>query len=205
MSLRVCFYGRGDTGSYIVRALQIAEMRSGWTATSRLLAEHYMDCDVVCFVKLLERRKVELLRQLGKRVVLDLLDCWNQPDDGLRLSDLEAAQAFFSARLRALKFDAVIYPNRAMRDDLAHLLPPGEVIYHHYHPDLEERVVPVREQARTVGYQGRANYLGEWRGEIEAATALYSRALQEARPPRPGSRAGDRAHQRSASPPGARA
>lgn len=167
MAPRVCFYGRAGTGSFEVRGRQVAAARPGWWSTAALSPDDLLDADVVVFVKRLEPRKQRLVRALGKRVVHDIVDDWRQPEDDLLVRDLAGARALFARRLGGLAADAVIYPSRAMAEDLGDLLPAGEVIDHHFRPGLAP--APLRERVEVVAYEGDPRFLGRWRDELAAA------------------------------------
>ena len=167
MNLRVCFLGRPAAGSFQARAVQVAACREGWSAASAFGPELVLAHDLFVFVKWAAPRPMHLLRGLGKRVVFDLLDGWEQPADDRRVRDLGGARALYHARWGEVPADAVIYATRAMQEDLEALFPPGRVIYHHFRPGLEP--VALRETPRLVGYEGEERYLGPWRGELERA------------------------------------
>lgn len=110
---------------------------------------------------------MRLLSALGKVVLFDALDCWRQPEDGVANDSLDKIRLWFEQFFRDLPVDGVIFANRTMAEDLRDLVPNPSFIYHHYRPTL--RPVAVREQARVVGYEGEAAYLGPWRAIIESA------------------------------------
>lgn len=150
-----------------MRGRQVASSRPGWWSTTTLRPEDILDADVVVFVKRVEPRKQRLLRALGKRVVHDIIDDWRQPEDDLRVVDRAGARAVLGERLRGLAADAVIFPSRAMAEDLHDLLPPGEVIDHHFRPGLTP--APLRERVQVVAYEGEPRFLGPWHVELDRA------------------------------------
>jgi hypothetical protein len=164
---RVLFVGKPSMGSWWIRARQIASARPHWAAAQHLTAAEIAAADVIVFVKTTRPRAMRLLRALGKVVVWDVLDCWRQPDDGLRLTSISRIRDWFAGLRRHLDLDGAIFPNRAMRDDLGDLVPNPVTIYHHSRPGLATAVV--REPARIVGYEGDPAYLGEWRAVVERA------------------------------------
>ncbi|MBK8101486.1 MAG: hypothetical protein IPK26_30770 [Planctomycetes bacterium] len=163
----VCFFGVPAMGSWKVRADQIATMRARWHATGSLEPHDILTHDVFCAVKRPFRNRLRLLQAMGKLCVYDVVDCWQQPQDGLDHADAPAVRRFFEKFFADLPVDSVIFPNRTMHDDLGDLVPNPTFIYHHFWPGMEP--IEVREQARIVGYQGAPNYLGEWRPIVERA------------------------------------
>lgn len=164
---RVCFLGDGCSGSWRIRAEQVADCVEQWRALpTRLLNERLADqFDVFCFVKRLDAALASELRARGKTVVYDLVDPWKQPDDGLTYQTLEEVLAFWQVILSGLPVDGVIFPNWTMRNDLGHLVPNAVTIYHHSRPRLKP--ITIRRRAKRVGYEGRAEYLGPWRESME--------------------------------------
>lgn len=159
---RVCFLGDGVSGSYVMRAEQIASTRSEWTAmrTERFRSGVLDAYDVFVIVKRYRRQLAELLQEHGKLVVYDVVDPWLQPDEGLEHDTLPRAIAFFSDLLRGQAVDGVIFPNEAMLGDYAHLVSNPIRLYHHFR--AESRPIEVRREVRTLGYEGRADYLGDF-------------------------------------------
>jgi hypothetical protein len=164
---RVCFFGVPALGSWKVRAQQVASARPEWRATGALEPQDVVDHDVFCAVKRPFRNRLRLLRALGKLCVYDVVDCWTQPEDGLRYRDLPAIREYFAKFLGGLPVDGVVFSNRTMFEDLGDLVPNPTYIYHHFWPGLEP--IEVRERARVVGYQGAANYLGPWHAAVQRA------------------------------------
>lgn len=165
----MCFVGRAQAGSYQARAVQLAACRPEWSASPQLTPEQILGHDLFVFVKWAAPRPMRLLRRLGKRVVFDLLDGWEQPADDRRVRDLAGARALYHARQGELDLDAVIFATRAMQEDLGSLWPAGEVIYHHHRPGLAP--VALRETPRLVGYEGEPAFLGPWADELQRACA----------------------------------
>lgn len=157
--VRVCFSGRDLGGSWLIRGAQMAATRLNWAAIPEPAPKIWDKFDVFCFVKHPVPELMKALKDRGKKVVLDVVDGWRQPEEDRECSDAETARRLFSEKWAGLPADAWIYPNQAMWEDLSGRF-PGTAIYHHYYPGL----VPTapREQARVVGYQGEARFLGPW-------------------------------------------
>lgn len=158
-------------GSWKIRAKQVATARPEWHSTGDLEPYDIVHHDVFCAVKRPFRSRLQLLAAMGKTVIYDVVDCWQQPADGLRYRDLPAIRAWFGEFVRDLPVHGVIFPNRTMREDLGDLVPNPTTIYHHYWPGMEP--IEVRERARLVGYQGEPEYLGPWQAVIERICARH--------------------------------
>src|SRR5262245_46535447 len=117
---RVCFLGDGASGSWQIRAQQVAGTRLEWTAlaTREFRQRHLEQFQIFCFVKRLDRELAARLRAAGKLVVYDVVDPWKQPDDAVRCATLPAVIGFFRRFLAGLPLDGVIFPNAAMKADL---------------------------------------------------------------------------------------
>lgn len=162
-----CFFGVPAMGSWQVRARQVASTRPQWTAVGEPAPATMLGHELFCAVKRPFRRRLRLLRALGKTTVYDVVDCWSQPEDGLRHPDQPSIRRYFEQWFADLPVDGVIFPNRTMCEDLGDLVPNPTWIYHHYWPGLEP--IELRPRARVVGYQGEPHYLGPWRAVIERA------------------------------------
>jgi len=160
-----CFFGVPAMGSWKIRAKQVATARPAWHSAADLDPYDVITHKVFCAVKRPFRTRLRLLRALGKVTVFDVVDCWAQPDDGLRYRDLPAIRRYFTEFFADLQVDGVIFPNRTMLEDLGDLVSNPVCIYHHFWPDLAP--IEVRKRAQTVGYQGESSYLGPWREVVE--------------------------------------
>ncbi|MBX3414322.1 MAG: hypothetical protein KF708_16665 [Pirellulales bacterium] len=160
--VRVCFLGDGVSGSWQMRAAQIAEMNPAWEAlaTKDLRAGDVARFDLFCIVKRFDAAKAEWLRSQGKAVVYDVVDPWKQPEDGEAHPTLNDAIAYFRRLLVPMPVDGVIFPNATMLGDLGQLVPNPVHLYHH-HRVYQEPIIVCR-QAQRVGYEGREDYLGPW-------------------------------------------
>jgi hypothetical protein len=173
MTPRVCFLGDGKSGSWQVRARQVAAARPGWLARATRGARwrELLRCDLVCFVKRFDRLLASRLQDAGKLVVYDVVDPWKQPEDGLRHAALPAAIGFFRRLLADLPCDGVIFPNAAMKADLGPFVPQPVTIYHHSRPGL--RPIGLKPRPAVLGYEGVPEYLGPWRAAAERVCARH--------------------------------
>lgn len=161
----ICFFGPPKMGSWRIRARQVASARRTWRSAADLEPHDIVACDLFVAVKRPARPRLAFLRALGKATVFDVVDCWAQPADGLRYTDLPSIRRWFAEFCHGLPVDGVIFPNRTMYEDLGDLVPNPTFVYHHFWPGLEP--IEVRERARVVGYQGEPAYLGPWHDAIE--------------------------------------
>lgn len=169
--MKVCFIGTGNAGSWIVRGKQVAKACGDWTARqlTDLTAADIANHDLFCFVKHFHQKLAKKLRQRGKKVVYDVIDCWRQPQDGQKYRSVDSIISLFRKRLGNLEIDGIIFANKTMLGDLGQFMPNPVAIYHHHKPWLEPIVV--KAQAQTVGYEGDVAYLGEWQPALIMACA----------------------------------
>lgn len=154
-------------GSWKIRAQQIATARPTWSSAGGLAPDTILGHEVFCAIKRVSRSRLRLLKRLGKVVLYDVLDCWQQPQDGLLCTDMDKVLRYFEGYFADLPLDGTIFPNRTMMADLGHLVPNPVCIYHHFWPGMEP--IEVRPRARIVGYQGAEAYLGPWHRVVERA------------------------------------
>lgn len=167
--IRVCFTSKSSAGAWKIRGEQFASMRSNWVAINRPNRSELMGIDLVCFVKKPSPDVLSLVRELRIPFVLDIVDSWAQPNDGLAVNGAESARNLFAPVWKNIDADAYIFPNRRMERDLGSLVGSRTVIYHHYWPNIPSN--PVRETVSTIGYEG-ADYLGEWEDRIRTYCSL---------------------------------
>ncbi len=157
--VRVCFAGF-PSGSWEIRGKQIAACRTNWTERrdyERLDLDAY---DVFCFVKFPLPSLIRALHRRGKIVVLDVLDSWLQPEEGLLCANVGDARKLYEKKWSRNRFHAYIFPNLTMMADLGSLTPQRSFIYHHYRPGLAP--IEVRECVKRVGYEGNPSFLGPY-------------------------------------------
>lgn len=171
--LNVIFCGYGEkvsSGAWKMRAEQIASRRTNWQAITIPTEEQLATADLVCFVKKPNNELIKLARALGRTVIYDVIDSWKQPHNNRAASNMAEARQFFRNHWKHFdKFDGHIFATRRMYEDLSALSRYPTYIYHHSNPLL--KVSPLREIAKTVGYQGDERFLGRWRPIIEELCA----------------------------------
>lgn len=161
--LKVLFTGRGTSGSWQIRGVQIAEAMGAQAMPMASL----VDCraaDVIIGVKRIPDDLLHRIRESGKPFVWDVVDSFPQP----KCSAWSAAESIAWVRESAarLRPDFIIWPNDRMRAD-ANL--GGATIYHHHRPGIQ--VNPIRERLETLGYEGSVKSLGKLVPAIEKECA----------------------------------
>ena len=159
----VLFTGKGTSGSYAIRAQQLAHAL-GAPEKPRATADDIARAELVVVVKRLPDGMLATLRAAGKPWVWDCVDAYPQPE--CSTWNRQQAIDWMRAELARLQPDAVIWPNARMCDDIA-WTGPQEVIYHHHRPGIARN--PIRERIKTVAYEGRPAYLEGWEKPIADA------------------------------------
>lgn len=163
---RVLFIGKSrKAGSWAMRGEQIAATRSQWSSSFTARPADLLKCDIVCFVKHVDRAVYSLARKMKKICVYDVIDSWPQPDAYAVYQNRFQAVQFFTQKWKAFDWDALIFANRYMQSHLGHLAPESITIYHHYRPGI--LINPIRPVVKRIGYEGNANYLGVWKTRLE--------------------------------------
>ena len=173
VSVLFCGFGPlSDTGAWRVRAEQIAARRTNWTAIKVPTEAELKRHDIICFVKKPSFDVHDAAKRLGKMTVYDVVDGWNQPEENNAANTMGEARRHFSNRWQDwARYDAHIFANRRMWEDLSTLSRCPTYIYHHSNPELTMALL--RETAQIVGYQGAEEFLGEWRPVIEEACTAH--------------------------------
>lgn len=157
--MKILFTGSGTSGSYQIRAEQMAAAL-GARAVAMASVEDCRAADVIVVVKRVPEQLLLNIRKSGRPWVYDIVDAYPQPKCTAWVKDV--AQAWLKEHLRGLRPDFVIWPNERMQEDAGGR---GAVIYHHHRPEI--KVNPIRERIWTIGYEGAAAYLEGWREAIE--------------------------------------
>lgn len=158
--MRVLITGKGGSGSWAIRGVQIGTAIGAHVepmASSLQIAA----ASVVIGVKRIPDSLLKAIHASGTPLIWDVVDSYPQPECSEWTR--EQSIAWLHAELDRLKPSAVIWPNAAMADD-AGWNGLQEVIYHHHRPGIE--VNPIREQIRTIAYEGSPRYLEGWERAI---------------------------------------
>lgn len=161
--MNLLFTGRGTSGSWIVRGQQLSAACDG-TAKPNATQKECRAADIIVAVKRMGAQQLAAIQSSGKPWVLDVVDMYPQP--ACTAWSRENAIAWVKHQLKAFKPTGVIWPNQRMKDDCDSGI-HGMVLPHHYRPDIA--INPIREQVKTVGYEGSARYIGEWLEPITKA------------------------------------
>lgn len=162
--MNILMTGRGTSGSWQIRGLQLGK------AIGATVTPDALDCaayDMAVLVKRPVGNLVERLHRAQVPIVWDIVDAWPQPygNDW----NQEACLKWLTDQVRAIRPAAIVAATNAMARDCSRFGLPVLWLPHHSRPG--QRTNPVRQVVRTVGYEGGANYLGQWRQKVEAACA----------------------------------
>lgn len=141
--------GKGTSGSWAIRGQQLGAA-VGAVVAPQASREQIEAADIAVVVK----RLPDNVRYL-RRWVWDLVDFFPQPN----LWSREEGVAWVRAKIAQHKPTGVIFPNQKMASD-CRVPVPHTVIYHHHRPGIVTN--PIREQVKTVGYEGCTDYLAEY-------------------------------------------
>jgi hypothetical protein len=161
----ILFTGRGTSGSWQVRGVQLGEA-CGATVKARANLQDCQQADYIVAVKRAAPDLLYAIRQSGRPWALDVVDMYPQP----MCTGWHQAKAirWVKTQIAELQPTGVIWPNARMREDCDTGL-PGIVLYHHYRPG--SAINTIREHVALVGYEGSPNYIGEWLEPIKAHCA----------------------------------
>lgn len=162
--MRILTTGNGRSGSWQCRGVQLGKASGSVIVKAR--AFEIMQHDVVVAVKRLAASELAQIRRAGVPWIWDLVDFYPQPAAG-KWSD-KFAISWVRNSIRAFKPNGIIYPTDRMRTDIGI---DGITVYHHGRTDTP--VNQIREEIRTVGYEGSEKYLGAWGNEARRICARY--------------------------------
>jgi len=159
--MKLLFTGRGTSGSWRVRGIQLAATLGAEAIPNAVNAE----ADVAVLVKRTEDRTIRALRSRGVKLAWDLVDAYPQPA-GNDWNEREAL-AWLEREMERIKPDAVIAATARMAEDLRPFGLPVLWLKHHHRPHIRRN--PIRENIQVVGYEGSASYITKWREAIRNA------------------------------------
>lgn len=162
MSVKILFTGNSQAGSWKIRGEQLAAAVGG-TAISRATREQIGMFDVVVYVKRPSAEIINSIQVSRCKFVWDVVDSWPQPEGNGW--DEERARKWLNDCAHAMQPHAVVCATKAMH---GHLLPCVQSIAlpHHAYPGIS--ITPIRDEVKTIGYFGRAEYLDHWERKIRA-------------------------------------
>jgi hypothetical protein len=158
--VKVLFTGRGTSGSWQIRAVQIGRaIGADVLPDARDVAAY----DLTVLVKRSAAGQIERIHRAGVPLVWDVVDAWPQPD-GNNWSEGEC-KAWLAGQVKQLRPVAIVVATAAMAADCAGFGVPVLHLPHHARP--AQRLNPIRERVEVVGYEGGEQYLGAWRSQLE--------------------------------------
>lgn len=163
--MKVLVTGRGTSGSWQIRGMQLG------TAIGATLCPAALDVagfDLAVLVKRPAPGLVERLQRADVRIVWDVVDSWPQPIGNAW--DHSTCMAWLDDQVRAIRPAAIVAATQVMAEDCAHFGIPVLWLPHHARP--KQRMNPVHDHVRTVGYEGGEHYLGKWRPVLERECAV---------------------------------
>jgi len=162
--MKALFTSKSSAGAWQIRGMQIAQTCDEWIASNSPSEDEIEAADVVCIVKKIDNRTLDLCKQKNKLLVLDVVDFWPQNGNlDIPLNRFESLQ-LVRKLVKNIEPDALIFPNFAMWAELRSSFPvtPSTFIYHHFRPEFSNIDYQTELRPITViGYEG-ADYLGEW-------------------------------------------
>jgi len=159
--MRILATGKGTSGSWRIRGDQLGAA-IGATVAPMATDAQIKVADLVVLVKRAPEELLARLRRSGKRIVLDVVDCWPQPDGNVWNGP--QVIGWLHAQIKHIRPHAIVTATERMRSDLA-FTGPSLALPHHARPGAQ--INPIREQVQTVGYEGDERYLGACRRVLE--------------------------------------
>ncbi len=164
-SLKVLITGAGSSGSWAIRGEQLGQTIG---ATVQPLARSARGFDVVVIVKRLHDRAIlRSARWHGVPVIWDVVDAWPQGRGTDKVWTSEGSISWLRRSIRRIRPDGVIAPTQKMELDLQSVLGKDALVTtlaHHAWPD--KPINPIRQEVRSIGYQGSEKHLGLWSGVL---------------------------------------
>lgn len=150
--MKILHTGRGTAGSWKIRGEQLGE----WVKPKAQL-QACKNADWIVLVKKPSLYLMDRIHESGTPWVWDTVDPYPQPE----CSGWSRGQgvSWMKRKLEEYRPDGVIFATQRMADDCKPEI-PFTVIYHHHMPNI--KVNPIRQEVKTVGYQGDPKYLGKW-------------------------------------------
>ena len=163
--------GNPHRGSWIIRGQQIAaalDAEAIFEATEAEIAK----ADLVVVVKKASDKIMARIRKRGVPWVLDVLDGWPQPQGNAWSA--KQAIGWLRGYVGKMAATGLVCATEAMAKDLADC-GPTLTLYHHARPG--QKINPIREEIRAVGYEGSARYLEGWKAALESECRARGWAL----------------------------
>ena len=167
-ALRILITGRGTSGSWQIRGVQIGAAIAATVlrdATSSEIDAH----DLAVMVKRPSSGLIERLRLAGRPWVWDVVDAWPQPYGNAWTKP--QCLDWLAAMLRNYRPTAIVAATRRMAEDVGSVGFGGPILAlpHHARPGLTP--APPRPAIGAVCYEGSPSYLGRWAETIAGECA----------------------------------
>lgn len=151
--MKILFTGKPNKGSWQIRAVQMAE---GFAQCIPLATvEQCRKFDFIVAIKRLPGEVLSAIRASGKPWAWDVVDAYPQPQ--CAAWSKAQAIAWMQERMGAMRPTTAVFATHRMKDDVAM---GGDVIPHHHRPSIACN--PIRDQIKTIGYEGSPRYLAHW-------------------------------------------
>lgn len=159
--MQLVFTGNGHAGSWACRGDQVGNALGAHVLPGATRSD-FEQANAVVVVKRCPEERLKALREAGTPWIFDCVDFYPQPE--CSTWPAHVAIDWVRRQLDRLKPSGVIFPNARMAQDIG-FDGPSTVIYHHHRPNIRSN--PVRNDVRSVGYEGRAAYMESWRDRVE--------------------------------------
>lgn len=164
--MKVLLTGRGTSGSWQIRGLQLAAAMGAKAVPEAVEMESF---DVVVLVKRPTAGIAERARRAGVPLIWDVVDSWPQPD-GNTWDEIRCRQ-WLRDRVMEIRPAGIVAATRRMAEDCAAFGVP--VLWLPHHAWQSQRRNPIRPEIQVVGYQGGPMYLGSWVRVLQRACAAH--------------------------------
>lgn len=168
--MKILFTGKGSSGSWKIRGLQIANAL-GAQAFAKASFKLCSQADLIVAVKRLDPQLIDNINRSGRPWVWDLVDFYPQPTCTSWTREKAVSWVAKAVENLRVKPVGIIWPCAKMMDDCTPSLQSYEfrnrVIYHHHRPGL--CAAPPRKKLSCLGYEGSPNYIVPFLPSIRAA------------------------------------
>lgn len=147
--------GKGSSGSWKIRGAQLGRAMNADATPDIRNPDAY---DLAIIVKRYNIGLIERLHRAKTPIVWDVVDAWPQPHGNLW--DRNQCMAWLEQQFNVIRPVGIVAATKAMADDCVMFGVP--VLWLPHHADPTQRLNPIREKVKVVGYQGGVNYLGKW-------------------------------------------
>lgn len=162
--MRVLVTGRGTSGSWAVRGLQLGAAIGADVIPRAFGIDGY---DLAIIVKRPYGNQAEAFRAAGVPVVYDIVDSWPQPGGNSWPKD--ECLNWLGKQIALVRPDAIVAATKAMAQDCEEFGIPVIALPHHARPGQQTNCV--NGHVQYVGYEGAEHYLGKWRQILERECA----------------------------------